>query len=68
MILEFNSRFLHQENQVYIAMSGKPVEIADKLRKIATDIEKYGKPIQENLTTFGLECQIKTPIWNNKRY
>lgn len=68
MNVQFDERFATGENKVFIALTGDPQEIADKLRRMATDIERKGKPIQENSTSFKHECQIITPMWNGRRY
>jgi hypothetical protein len=68
MNVKFDNRFSEGTNQVFIAMTGDPKEMAMKLRQMAVEIDLRGKPTQENSTTFNRECQIITPVWNGKPY
>jgi hypothetical protein len=64
--INFSDRFNENGNQCYIALGGKPEEMINRLEMIIQDIKQHGKPIQMNVVTFGLDCQVITPIWNGK--
>jgi hypothetical protein len=68
--INFNERFKHADNQCFIALSGSNKEnIIAQLEDIIKDLKSdYGKPIQKNVSGYGYECQIITPIWNGKKY
>ncbi len=66
--INFNDRFKKGANQAYIAVSGDKEQIIEKLERVIEDIKKYGKPIQENMSGYKIECQIITPVWNGLSY
>lgn len=56
-----------QDSQVIICITGSPEQIKRKLQKITNEVAIYGKPIQENSNSSGLETYIRTPIWDKRK-
>lgn len=58
----------YEPNKVLIALSGVDIqEMADRLEQIANQI-RHSKPIQCTTISYGLNCSVITPIWNDKNY
>lgn len=67
-VVEFDNRFDKAESQVFIAITGSPEQIVEKLHQLADTAKKYGKPIQENASSFKTESQVITPMWKGEPY
>ena len=63
-------QFEKEENQYYIAFGGSDKkELKRFLQEVIKELDSdYAKPVQKNVTIFGAEFQLITPMWNNELY
>jgi hypothetical protein len=52
-------------SQLAVCITGTPEYILDKLKKMVSEIEERGKPLQGQIVTReGFSSEVITPVWN----
>lgn len=52
-------------SQLAVCITGTPAYILDKLKKMVSELEEMGKPLQGQIVTReGFSSEVITPVWN----